>query len=92
MKIEFSKKSTKFLEKLDEKNKEKVRLKIRSFVLSLEEGIIPFRELNIKKLKGEWRDFYRMRLGNIRIIFRIDIEKNKLIIYEIDYRGNAYKK
>jgi len=90
--VEFIKKSTKFLEKLDEKNKEKIRLKIRSFVLSLEEGIIPFRELDIKKLKGEWRDFYRMRLGNIRIIFRIDIEKNKLIIYEIDHRGSAYKK
>ena len=53
--------------------------------MSLEEGIIPFREMNIKKLKGEWRGFYRMRLGKIRVIFRIDIEKDKLIIYEIDY-------
>ena len=43
-------------------------------------------------MKGEWREFYRMRLGNIRVIFRIDIEKDKLIIYEIDYRGNAYKR
>ncbi len=60
--------------------------------MSLEEGIIPFRELNIKKLKGEWRGFYRMRLGKIRVISRIDIEKDKLIIYEIDYRGDAYKR
>ena len=48
MKVEFSSRSTKFLDKLDEKNKEKIRLKIRAFVLSLEEGIIPFRELDIK--------------------------------------------
>ncbi len=92
MKVKFSKKSVKFLESLDEKNRERARLKIRSLVLSLEEGVIPFKELDIKKLKGGWKGFFRLRIGNIRIIFRIDIEKDELIIYEIDYRGGAYKK
>ena len=92
MKVNFSKKSAKFLENLDDKNRERARIKIRSLVLSLEEGIIPFKELDIKKLKGEWKDFFRLRIGNIRIIFRIDKEKDELIIFEIDYRGGVYKK
>ena len=92
MKVKFSKKSAKFLENLDDKNKERARIKIRSLVLSLEECIIPFKELDIKKLKGEWKDFFRLRIGNIRIIFRINKEEDGLRIFEIDYRGGVYKK
>jgi hypothetical protein len=55
MKVKFSKKSAKFLDKSDKKNKERVRLKIRSLIFSLEKGVIPFRELDIKRLKGEWQ-------------------------------------
>jgi len=54
--------------------------------------VIPFRELDIKKLSGEWGDFFRMRMGKIRIIFRIDREKDELLVYEVDFRGDVYKK
>ena len=40
----------KFLDKLDKKDKERVRLKFKSLVSSVEaQGIIPFRELDIKQ-------------------------------------------
>jgi len=61
MKVKFSKSVVKFLEKLNKKDEERVRLKIRSLVFSIEEeGIVPFRELDIKKLEGEWEGFLRM--------------------------------
>lgn len=93
MKIIFSKNAVKFLEKLTEREKEKVRGKVKSLVMSIEnEGLIPFKELSIKKLEGEWKGFLRMRLGKIRVVFKIDRVKDELQVYEIDFRGNIYKK
>ncbi|HEX9655074.1 MAG TPA: type II toxin-antitoxin system RelE/ParE family toxin [bacterium] len=92
MRIVFSKNAVKFLEKLTEKEKGRVREKVNSLVTSIErEGFIPFRELNIRKLEGEWEGFLRMRLGKIRIVFKIERVTNELQVYEIDFRGNIYK-
>ncbi len=93
MTIKFSRNAIKFLDKITEKDKERIRQKIKTLVLSIEEqGIIPFRELDIKKLSGEWSEFFRMRIGRMRIIFKIDREKDDFLVYEIDFRGDVYKK
>lgn len=79
MRGRFHNRALKFLDKIDEKDKERIRLKIRSLVGAIEErGIIPFKELDVKRLEGEWEDFLRMRLGKMRIIFRIDKEEDIL--------------
>jgi len=33
----------------------------------------------------------RMRIGRIRVIFRIDRENQELMIYEMDFRGEVYR-
>ena len=91
MKIKFSKSAVKFLEKQNEKTKERIRLKLKGLTLTIESGIIPFRDMNIKRLHGEWKDFMKLRIGRIRVIFRIDKQKDEIYIYEIDYRGGIYK-
>jgi mRNA interferase RelE/StbE len=53
--------------------------------------MIPFNELDIKSLKGDWKGFLRMRVGKVRIIFRIDAEADRLQVHDIDFRGNIYK-
>ena len=93
MRIKFSRNAIEFLEKIAEKDKERIRQKIKTLVLSIEEqGIVPFREMDIKKLSGEWSDFLRMRIDKTRVIFRIDQEKDEFLVYEIDFRGDALKK
>jgi mRNA interferase RelE/StbE len=93
MRIKFSQSAIKFLNKITEKDKERIRQKIKTLVLSIEEqGFIPFREMDIKKLSGEWAEFFRMRIGRVRVVFRIDREKDEFLIYEIDFRGDVYKK
>ena len=93
MRIKFSRNAVSFLEKITEKDKERIRQKIKTLVLSVEEhGIVPFREMDIKKLSGEWSEFLRMRIGKTRVIFRINREKDELLVYEIDFRGDVYKK
>jgi len=47
--------------------------------------------INIKKLKGDWKGFYRVRAGRIRIIAEFNFENSVVYIEEIDWRGNSYK-
>jgi mRNA interferase RelE/StbE len=56
MRVRFHNRAVKFLEKLDEK--ESIRLKLKSLVSTIEaQGVIPFKELDVKRLEGEWKDF-----------------------------------
>ena len=48
-------------------------------------------KVNIRKLKGAWRGFYRIRRGDLRIIASFDFESARALIEQIDWRGNAYK-
>ena len=49
MRIKFSRSAVRFLDKITEKDKERIRQKIKALVLSIEEqGIIPFQEMDIK--------------------------------------------
>lgn len=45
---------------------------------------------DIKKLQGH--DLYRMRVGNVRIIYSIDNDVKIINIENIDNRGQIYKK
>ena len=92
MKIRFSKQSLKFLENLGDKKHETVRLKLKQLSISVaERGIIPYKELHIKNLVGDWKGFMRMRIGDIRVIFRIVSASEEIFIYEMDFRGSAYQ-
>lgn len=91
MEIRFSRNAARFLEQLDEANKSRVQEKITVLQKSLDDRqAVPFDELDIKKLKGKWKGFFRVRVGKIRIIFRVDMNSSKLLIYEIKFRQDAY--
>lgn len=47
--------------------------------------------VDIKKLKGAWRGFYRIRRGDLRVIASFDFERSSVLVDQIDWRGNAYK-
>jgi mRNA interferase RelE/StbE len=92
MAIKFRKKAIKFLEKASPENVENIREQIKQIALALEEqGIIPFTELDIKKMKGDWEGFYRVRIGKNRLIFKVDISSRDIEIYAIGARGDVYK-
>ena len=81
MKVKFSKSAIKFLEKLKDKDKERIRANIKFLVSAIEEaGIIPFRELDLKRLEGNWKGFMRIRTGKIRVIFRINKDLEEVFI------------
>lgn len=49
--------------------------------------------VDVKKLKGELKHLYRIRYNKIRIIFEVINNEIiiKLIVEEIDFRGDVYK-
>jgi mRNA interferase RelE/StbE len=51
----------------------------------------PFENPNTKKMKGKEGNYYRLRVGNYRIIY--EIKDNELIIYVVRLgpRGDIYK-
>jgi|LakMenEpi09Nov12_1017454.scaffolds.fasta_scaffold20850_1 mRNA interferase RelE/StbE len=58
MAIKFRKNAIKFLEKANLEDAEKIQEKISQLLYFVEEqAIIPFTELDIKKMKGDWEGF-----------------------------------
>lgn len=72
----------KFLKKLSAKNREKIKEFLRKILVNDLAG------LDVKKLNG-FEDLYRIRSGEIRIIFRKIGSKN--IPIHVDFRKDVYK-
>jgi len=51
----------------------------------------PFFGGNIKKLKGEYKNIYRFRIGNYRLFYKIEEQKSLIFIIDIEKRQDAYK-
>ena len=46
----------------------------------------------IKKLKGIYDMTYRYRVGSLRVVYEIDVERNEVGVLAILSRGDVYKK
>jgi mRNA interferase RelE/StbE len=51
----------------------------------------PFFGGNIKKLKGEYKDIYRFRIGNYRLFYKIEEKDAIVFMLDIESRQDAYK-
>ena len=72
----------KFIKSLNRKTRKRLRKRLIELKLS------PFKGCDVKKLRGFDDKTFRIRIGKIRIIYRV-LNKDILII-DIDYRGNIY--
>ncbi|MCF6365043.1 MAG: hypothetical protein L3J35_02465 [Bacteroidales bacterium] len=90
VKINYSKKSDKFLKKnqsvISQKEvSELVIFSLRRIILSEDINI------DLKMMRGNYKGYYRIRKGNIRIVFQL--EQNEIIIASvmtIGFRGDVY--
>ena len=85
--IEFLKEAVNDLKRIDKIWQKRITGKIK--LLAEDPQIL---ENNIKKLKGEKGAYFRLRVGDYRVI--LDIIDDKLIIHviELGHRKNIYKK
>lgn len=49
------------------------------------------RDLDAKKLHGEYKGYYRLRIGEVRLIYMVDRENSLVFIDALVHRGGAYK-
>ena len=78
-KIIFEKAAQKFLDKQDRPK----RIRLYRAIYRLPDGT------DTKKLKGH--DLYRLRVGDCRVLYRIDNGVKIITIENIDNRGDVYK-
>ncbi len=84
-KIVFSREAKKQLKRLDKNTSIRIIQSIETLKNS------PRKHKSSKKLKGYQGEFYRLRIGQFRVIYEILDEKVIVIIIRIKPRGDVYK-
>ena len=84
--IEYSRHADKFIERED--IRVTVREQIKGFLKKMRGERV---NIDVKKLKGKWKGYLRIRKGKLRVIFAVDFEDKALYVERVDFRGKAYK-
>jgi mRNA interferase RelE/StbE len=92
MVVNFRKQAFKFLQKSSPNLIAEIRQQLDQIDIAIElQSVIPFTELDIKKMKGDWAGYYRLRIGDVRVIFSVDDKSGNVDVYKIGSRGDVYK-
>ena len=89
--VRIHRRALRFLEELPSSDRRRVEEKIGELLEALNRGVLPHRRLDIRRLRGEWEGFLRLRVGDLRIIFKLDFDAKTVYIYHIHRRERAYK-
>tara|TARA_Y100000031_G_C8027222_1_gene295437 strand:- start:74 stop:337 length:264 start_codon:yes stop_codon:yes gene_type:complete len=81
---EFSSKASKFIKKLDTSTTNRIKNRIHL----LEDDPFPREVERVQKYHDE--KVYRIRVGDLRILYLVRYNPNKLIIAKIDKRSGVY--
>ena len=93
LKIRYLKKSKKFFDKnshlLNEDQVDELLILAAKKIFQQEDNTI-----DLKQLKGNLKGFYRIRVNKIRILFEVENGEMQIfmIVNDIDFRGDFYKK
>jgi mRNA interferase RelE/StbE len=83
--IVLHRRAARYFERLDERVKSQLRDKLNELARD------PFRMQGVKPMQGEWKGFYRLRHGDLRIIYMFDAASDTVLIAHIGPRGDVYK-
>ena len=86
--IKFSTQAEKYFRRMPKKT----RLKTKESLAKLQSLQSPLFLKDFLPLSGELREFYRLRIGTYRIVFRLWEEERIIAIVNLYPRGDAYKK
>jgi mRNA interferase RelE/StbE len=86
--VKITKSAKKYTEKIEAKKKDNLMQHIKELKNWIENrGQVI---LDIKALKGQWEGKFRLRIGNIRVIFEINFAERQIKILYIGSRGDIY--
>lgn len=84
--IQIKRRALRKIEELDQKRKKAAR----DAVLLLKEDPVPFRLLDVVKLKG-YDNVYRVRIGQLRVVYVVAWAERRILIHYIGPRESAYE-
>lgn len=73
----------KFFDSQDAKTREKLKSKLAELKKN------PFSGKNVKRMAGYGKNVFRLRVGDIRVIYLVNRDSS-IEILDINYRGNIY--
>ncbi|MBU9722739.1 MULTISPECIES: type II toxin-antitoxin system RelE family toxin [Bacillaceae] len=83
--VKIRKPAAKYYQKLSPKLKNKVKEVINQL------SVNPYSIPNVKPLEGSNHDDYRIRIGSLRLLYRVQNEQLVIIVIDIGPRGDIYK-
>jgi mRNA interferase RelE/StbE len=83
--LDFTPEAERDFKKLDKSLKKRISEKL-DWLLKNFDNIIPL------PLTGKWQGFFKLRIGDWRVIYKVEWEKNRIIVYLIDRRDKIYKR
>ncbi len=89
--VKLHRKAKKFLSGLSERDCRRIREALEELADAMERGVIPFTSLDVRKLKGRWEGYFRLRVGDFRVIFAIDADGKAVLVFNIHRRKTAYR-
>jgi mRNA interferase RelE/StbE len=72
-----------------EKFPKSIRRRIEELILILKENPLPYLKFDLVKMEG-YENTYRVRIGKVRIIYRIDFKNKTIEVLDANYRGRIY--
>ncbi len=80
---------TKHFQKIKKDIDKKLYEKIKDIVYP-QLRLNPYYGINIKKLKGKFKRYYRYRIGDYRLFYLIENDKLIVIVVDFKHRQNSY--
>jgi len=82
--IIFHNRAQKAYDKLDDKTASRINKAIEGLKVN------PFLGKDIKKLRGKLEGRYRLRVGALRVVYKVEVDESLIIIEAIGGRGDIY--
>lgn len=73
------------LARLDSSTRQRVLQRLKWFVEN-------FDRITPLPLGGEWKGFFKLRVGDWRVVYKPDYENGRVVIHRIDLRDKVYKR
>lgn len=83
--VHLGNKSKRYLKGSDEELCNRITTKLKKLADD------PFPQ-DAKRVKGQKRKIFRLRVGDYRILYVVFLEKNAILVVNIDKRARAYKR
>lgn len=88
--VKITKRAKKRLDGLGEDARRRINTALKRLIDYYNGVNVPLSD--VKTLKGKYQNLLRLRIGDLRVIFKIENDEFVILVIDVVSRGNAYNK